>query len=135
MTELEAAWLAGIIEGEGCLQYTERKRTEKRSGTQYTAKEVSVAIAMTDKDIVERCAAIMGTHVTQLKKRKGQTKDVYRTTTTRWDRVETILRAIRPWLGTRRGERADMLLDKCAAHTEWVTTGGRARAWAANIGR
>ena len=133
MTELETAWLAGIVEGEGCLQYTERKRKEKRSGTQYVSKEVSLTITMTDKDVVERCADLMGVPCREIKKHGANKKQPYRAAVTRWEKVEEVVRAIYPWLGARRREKADLLLEKCAVHKEWVVSGGRSAAWAANF--
>ena len=59
MTDIEAAWLAGLLEGEGCFQI---RRTPKGS------LQVGVRLNMCDRDVVERAAmlaeaAIVRTHV------------------------------------------------------------------------
>lgn len=52
---VERAWLAGIVEGEGSLGYS---RAPRRN-----VWRARLAIEMTDKPVVERCALMMGTSV------------------------------------------------------------------------
>jgi hypothetical protein len=44
MTESDLAWLAGLLEGEGCFHFT---------------RTAYVVISMTDEDIIERAASLM----------------------------------------------------------------------------
>lgn len=46
MKDVEAAWLAGLFEGEGCISL---------AGTR-----VQLSIAMTDRDVVERFVSMVG---------------------------------------------------------------------------
>ena len=124
MTELEAAWLAGIVEGEGSMAIRVRGPRGR--------KEISLNICMTDRDIIERCARIMDAPMISLKMRGTQTKQPYRVSLTKWEGLETTLRAIRPWLGERRGAKADELLMVCEEHTDWVESGGRKKLYMEN---
>lgn len=63
MTSREIAWLAGLLEGEGCFSLTKGS--------------VTVQVTMTDRDIVERSAWLVGapsvgTHATSHTKRGHQ---------------------------------------------------------------
>lgn len=49
MNEYQIAWMAGILEGEGCFMLISKKSTD---GTFYPTYRISVA--MTDEDIIER---------------------------------------------------------------------------------
>lgn len=50
VSTIDIAWLAGIVEGEGCLAL-------------HAGKYPFLKIAMTDKDVIERTGKILKTHV------------------------------------------------------------------------
>lgn len=80
-------WLAGILEGEGCIYYT--------SG------HLRVSCEMTDQDVVERVAKILGTTVSCSKARREGWKDTYRCSIS-GDKAVLILSEIYQIMGTRR---------------------------------
>lgn len=53
----DIAWLAGLVEGEGCISI---KRAARRSGN---ANSIHLHIGMTDWDVLDRAAAILGARV------------------------------------------------------------------------
>ena len=54
MTELDIAWLAGLLEGEGCFRINTRKRD---NGTiNYYPQLI---LKMTDEDIIKRAGELM----------------------------------------------------------------------------
>ncbi len=53
MTEVELAWAAGLFEGEGCFTFSKMKNRKN-------SIKVSAVIGMTDKDVLDRFASIMG---------------------------------------------------------------------------
>lgn len=57
-------WLAGLIEGEGCYR-------------RYGKAALQITIGMTDRDVVERAARLMGGHVVRCEKRPPR-KAIYR---------------------------------------------------------
>ena len=108
MTDLECAWLAGILEGEGAffLQTT---------SCQYP----QISLGMTDRDIIERVAVIFKRTVSQQQSKQlcknGEShKRLYKVRVGGADAV-AIMRQIRPWLGARRGAKVDELI----AWYEW----------------
>jgi len=108
MTELETAWLAGILEGEGCFSWYASTREYGKP---------TVKLAMSDFDIVERAAKIM------------VAKTVRPVKTDRPDRLESLnykpmfkccvsttkaavlMEKILPYMGERRSAKIKELLD------------------------
>lgn len=96
----EIAWVAGIVEGEGCI--TVRKR--------YVQPLINVN--MTDVDIIQRLVEITGV---------GKVYGPYKgTNKPRWEwKVQRIndcielAKALLPWMGERRTQQIHILLDKC----------------------
>ena len=94
---MDMAWLAGILEGEGCFD-------GNRNG------DPRVRLEMTDKDVVERAHSLMGG--------RGKVRTVSRTlphNTTYQISVSggaaaDLLEQIRPFMGSRRGTKIDALL-------------------------
>ena len=67
MTVAELAWVAGLIEGEGCFFVTERK-TEKYGPYRYAR----VTVCMTDRDILELLQAVTGVGIIEkMRERKN----------------------------------------------------------------
>jgi len=101
--DLERAWIAGIFEGEGTIQ---------------ASPSAQVAVKMTDEDIVGRLASLLGCEYAPVKAyhdnpvRKPQ-----------WRvrlcgvRAVQFLKLVRPWLGRRRGKRADEVLARWDGRT------------------
>lgn len=91
LSQVEKAWLAGIVEGEGSLGYSKASRRN--------VWRARLAIEMTDKSAVERCALMMGTSIFigHRKRRSFETEA--------WgERCLHILRAIWPhFAGSKRG--------------------------------
>ena len=72
-SSLDLAWLAGLLEGEGCFYIG---RQHGKHGKIYTNARIS--LVMTDRDSVERAATIMGSKVGKPFTPKGG-KIAYRT--------------------------------------------------------
>ena len=93
MTEVQAAWLAGIIDGEGCL---DSPRGNPR-----------VRIKMTDHDVVLRAALLMKakTHLEMVPDRKPAL--VAQIT---GEAAMAVMEAVLPHLGSRRAAKATEIL-------------------------
>lgn len=103
MTEIETAWLAGLLEGEGSFRVKVPRRDRGY-------KQVVISLGMTDEDVVRRVAKV--THATAHVCRvecKGNRK-------TRWDlqisgrHAQEIMRAVLPHMGERRSGKIRELL-------------------------
>lgn len=73
LTTKEIAWLAGLLEGEGCFELC---RTKFRSGNPYNRPRIT--LASTDKDVVEHTAKLFGSVVSPPRRRPGR-KPIYNT--------------------------------------------------------
>ena len=103
LTDEERGWLAGIIEGEGCMTINKNKRP---------IPQIMLYVSSTDKDIVDRIHALTG--VGSVKRlpdhyeRLG-TKPVYKWVVSARNEVLAVLAEIEPLLGKRRSKRAEEL--------------------------
>ena len=87
------AWAAGLFEGEGSIVVRER--------------QAHLYLAMTDADVVQRFAEIVGHgNVHPQKIRPGQTKRQYRWHVAARGEVARILNTFMPYLGERRKAKA-----------------------------
>lgn len=104
MSPTEAAWLAGLYEGEGCLSRT----VDNRNGNVGYA----LIIAMTDRDVIERLPVLTGTgNITTHVHDNPRWKPRHTWRTGRRSDIAAIIQAIRPYLGERRGADADAFLE------------------------
>jgi hypothetical protein len=98
MTEVEAAWVAGLYEGEGSLV------------SKPTTTDISweLVIVMTDQDVIEKLARITGVgNVTFVKRAKAHWSDQYRWRVSRMAHIAHVLSQIEEHLGSRRRARSE----------------------------
>lgn len=96
MTAADLAWVAGVFEGEGSISFVGKQG-------------VTVKVSMTDEDVIRRLHAITG--VGQVGgPYAGTNKPRYAWYVGNKHQVRSLLLALRPWLGERRGQRADEAL-------------------------
>lgn len=99
MTSEEAAWVAGILEGEGCFDGNAGKACYPR-----------IRVQMTDLDVIERLQSLTGGRITYPKNKRAHWKQTALLVINGRSLVEPVLRAVRPWMGARRGAKIDALL-------------------------
>lgn len=101
------AWLAGIVEGEGCISvhYTHKIRGGERREYPYP----QLRIAMADEDVIRRCAEVAapygGGGVYEQKVRSDHHKVLYQFTIT-GDPCRRLLEVLSPYFGERRLAKA-----------------------------
>ena len=71
--ESDAAYIAGLFDGEGSIDFTKRKE-KKRSGT-YNCRRVSMEVTMTDQSVIRWMHEVLGVGTVVKKPRKGLRKD------------------------------------------------------------
>lgn len=102
MTEQEWAWLAGIIEGEGCISFA-------------GVNSVRLTVNMTDLDILQRCRALTNCgHIGLGKDRGPRRKPLHRWSVGHQNQIRKILPTIWPWMGKRRSARIGVALTRLA---------------------
>lgn len=100
ISDVKAAWLAGLFEGEGCFSIA------KNGGTRVT-------IGMTDRDVVERINALIPSVIQTVD--KAPSRPLHWSPLYVWRisdpvKVREFIVLIRPWLGVRRTARADEVI-------------------------
>ena len=73
MRDTDIAYLAGLFDGEGSIDFTKRKE-KKRSGT-YNCRRVSMEISMTDQSVIRWVHEVLGVGTVVKKPRKGLRKN------------------------------------------------------------
>lgn len=114
MTLLDAVWLAGVFEGDGCFTIGDT-RTPR------------ALLQMTDEDVVARAAGLMGVSVARAKKLDNR-KQVYIASSSGLRAVE-LMRLLRPYMGRRRQQQ---IVDVGVAWLERRAYNQQDRQWWAN---
>lgn len=94
MDELDVAWLAGIIEGEGSL-------------TKNKYNSWQLQITMTDKDVIEKISQLVDQKMWKKKKYKETEKQAYKVTLCHKDKLRQLLPRLMPYMGQRRYNRME----------------------------
>lgn len=102
MTEAETAWLAGIIEGEGCLDLHGPHGHGRRP-------KLRVRVEMRDLDIVRRAGALMGTYSPWRRPPRNEASETFTACVTS-AKAERVMQAILPYMGERRSAKINELL-------------------------
>ena len=105
MKKLEAAWLAGIIEGEGSFVVGPHR---PKHGT-----HTAVSVNMTDEDVVRRLETVSGVGAVYGPRSRGPHKPQWMWVVTKVSDVVTLVEALLPWMGKRRTVAAKKLLQAC----------------------
>lgn len=104
-SDIEIAWLAGLLEGEGSFMMCNNRGGGK------TYRYPKIVVGMTDRDIIERVAAIFGTSVYNLPdytypQYQKPRKPAYRAAV-QGTKAAELMKALYPWLGARRRAKVD----------------------------
>lgn len=98
MTDLELAWLAGLLEGEGCFSY----RKDRNIPT--------VEVKMCDLNVINRVAMLIGRKVTPIPPARDGYQPQYRARI-QGEPARELMRELLPHMGQRRTARIKELLD------------------------
>lgn len=100
LTELEIAWLAGLLEGEGSFLRPPPS----------APRQPRVCIHMTDEDVVQKVASMLGLQYLHLKDlNPGKWKRTYKLDI-KGSRALKVMELVYPHMGKRRRERIDEIL-------------------------
>jgi len=102
MTDIDAAWLAGLLEGEGYFQITKPRH--------HHPTQIVIRLSMTDKDVVEKAAKLLNNVPINEKAKTTERKTIYAISLTKRDEVEKVLLQILPHMGSRRTQRINECL-------------------------
>lgn len=106
LNEIDSAWAVGLLEGEGTFSIHVRKASTTGN------KEIAIHCEMTDKDVIERLYKIMGEgHVNKRDRGDGVRKVSWCWSVQDQQGIYNVCIRILPWLGERRTEKVNKLLE------------------------
>jgi hypothetical protein len=97
MTDVELAWLAGLLEGEGCFS----NRADRNCPV--------IEVKMTDLDVINRVAEMFGRTAWLIPAQRKGYQDQYRTKI-QGEPARELMRKLLPMMGERRSARIQELL-------------------------
>jgi hypothetical protein len=114
MTERDTAWLAGLLEGEGCFYWnkSDGRRRRGRAKIGYPG----VKLQMCDRDVVERAGSLLGVRVRRVPARNPKHKDQYACGISGWPAIR-LMQAVRHLMGDRRKRKIDELIQNYSDST------------------
>lgn len=122
ISETQLAWFAGLLEGEGTFGLDARPGQRYKVST--SPPSPYIKIAMTEKDVIEKAAKMVGKNVNSPKRLTSTGKEIYILNIGDRASLRIILPRLLPYLGERRGASAQLGIDALDQHTEWVANGG-----------
>ena len=113
MNAIDAAWLAGLLEGEGSFCVDAHTGTRADGSPGGRRPSLVVSLQMTDQDVVQRAAALMDGTCIPSRRRKIRPNESpsWRTKVT-GQKAEDTMRAVLPLMGQRRTAK----ILECLAH-------------------
>jgi len=103
MSKLTASYLAGLIDGEGCIEIQKRKKPECIVGHYYTAR---IRISSTNKEIIEWLKNSFGGYISE-RKGNGNNKDSW-TWCLAYGKAKKFIGKVCPYLKIKR-KQAELL--------------------------
>lgn len=101
-SDTDIAWLAGLLEGEGCFMVRSGDGAGRRPS-------LAVETKMTDLDIVARVAAMVGGNVVVKPDPRPHHNTCY-STTVAGAKAERVMRLVLPHMGARRAHKIRLCL-------------------------
>lgn len=107
LTDVEIAWFAGLLEGEGSFGYYPDKRCPSTG-------KVIIQFESTDKDIIEKVHSLFGGRYwdSDYPSKPSHYKKSWRWAVTSKKEVREIIKMVYPYLGNRRKTKCDEVLEK-----------------------
>ena len=115
MSNEETAWVAGLLEGEGCFSLGPRVNRVKSE----KIRQIRVTCEMTDIDTIQRLhkySRIGAVGSPRTDKRYSNSKPMWRWSASKRSEIIPFLEAIRPYMLSRRTGKIDELLDYAKEH-------------------
>lgn len=111
MTEVEFAWLAGLLEGEGCFL----------AGPPSSPNSPRFTVEMTDRDVIERVSALCKSGGVVAVKPSGLGTQPRFKVGVYGPKAVSIADAIRPMMGERRQRQIDKMI-ACSKRRNYVSS-------------
>lgn len=125
LTEIEIAWIAGLLEGEGSFGLD--KRSVKRYKQSTSPPLPYIQISMVDEDVIGRFSKLVNKTYYSPRRRTSKGKVFYKLHIGDRKTLFYLLPRIFPYLGKRRQQSVQECLDALEAWVQWYASGGRSK--------
>ena len=123
LSEIEVAWLAGLLEGEG--NFGLYARSAERYEVSTAPPSPFLRISMTDQDIIERVGKLVNKRPFTPERLTATGKRVYIVHVGSRATLISLLPRLFPYLGKRRQEAVQKCLDALTEWEIWYAAGNR----------
>jgi len=123
LTEIDIAWIAGLLEGEAYFGID--NRSKDRYEVSNSPPSPFIKISMVDEDIIQRLSKLLDKSYFSPSRKTVTGKQVYTLHIGEKEKLLFILQKILPYMGVRRGERITECIFHLQTWKEWVENGGR----------
>lgn len=123
MTDDDLHWMAGLLEGEGSFY----------QGPPSRRAYVKVSVEMTDRDVIERVAALWGMAWRSPKNRNPAAWKQSYQTVIQGKKAEALMRQLYPLMGERRRKQIDVALLAAITTPRWGTSDEKVRRVRARV--
>lgn len=115
VTQVELAWLAGFIDGDGCLAIYKQndRKTRRIDNTFYVSLSITNCeeeLILKSRDIIRKLG--VNTYI-RSSNRKGVKRDVYELKTKRMVSLSRVLPSLIPYLTGSKKKRAELVVEFC----------------------
>lgn len=121
MSDVDAAWLAGLIEGEGCIRLQVATVLDSRSRRPVDRVTLSISVGMKDRAVVSRVHSLCGGHIHV--RGDGLTVATISSARALW-----VLKRIEPWMVGDKKPQALLAIEFQSGRIAGHRTPGR-HAW------
>jgi len=116
MKETEKAYIAGLVDGEGCISICRRKKKQRNNSNWYY--EPQVAVTNTDRRLLDFLIDLYGGWIAIVKGKKDNHKTGYHWKIT-GDNMRTLLKDILPYLKSKEKQAKILLQFPKYGHRGW----------------
>lgn len=122
LSEIDIAWLAGLLEGEG--SFLLDNRSAKRFKVSTSPPSPFIKIQMTDEDVIKKVATMVNKNVFSPTRKTVKSKTTYSVHIGDRPTLRILLPRLFPYLGARRQAQAQDLLNALKDHEKWLAEDG-----------
>lgn len=123
LNEVEIAWIAGLLEGEGSFGLDLRSKKRYKVSTAPAAPYMK--ISMVDEDVIARLSHLLNKTYFSPRRKTSTGKTVYILHVGDRETLEYLLPRLLPYFGARRTQRVQECIDALDAWKIWYQQGGR----------
>ena len=121
LSDIEIAWIAGLLEGEGSFSFDNRGKSRYNVSTAPAAP--TLQISMVDEDVIQRLAKLLNKNYSEVTRRTKTGKTVYKLNVGDRETLMYLFPRLLPHFGKRRKETVQKAIDLLNEWKKWKAEG------------